>query len=230
MSAVNIIVQSDAVHLLTDGACYNDDGTMIAIGPKVTAIPHLSCAVAFRGPQSARPILSELIGISAPTFDTMRASVADLLRRAAEAYAPLFEQCSQGADFEAIVAGISETDGPYAFIVPSHSRFGTEPFVVVPIGGLTCTPNNDAILAEIVAALPADCAADDIDPQTHGLAVMEIQRAHLIDNNGIDGHFAAVGGFAQLTTVTSEAVVTRILHRWPDRPVAVSSLNGVEKP
>ncbi|MEH2468976.1 hypothetical protein V1281_001768 [Nitrobacteraceae bacterium AZCC 2161] len=223
MSAINVIVQSNAAHLLTDGAGYNADGTLMAIGPKVSLIPHLSCAVAIRGPQSACPILSELVGISAATFDGLRAGIGDLLRRAAEAYSPLFQQCQLGPDFEAVVAGISETEGPCAFMVPSHSRFGTEPFTVVPTEGLTCTPNNADILAAIVASLPAECGADDLDPAKHGLAIMEIQRAYLIANNGIDGHFAAVGGFAQLTTVTDGAVMSRILHRWPDIPAAVAA-------
>jgi hypothetical protein len=36
--------------------------------PKVNLMPHQSCAVAFRGPQSVRPILGELIGLAAPSF------------------------------------------------------------------------------------------------------------------------------------------------------------------
>jgi hypothetical protein len=40
--------------------------------------------------------------------------------------------------------------------------------------------------------------------------------AHLIENNGMDDNFCAVGGFAQLTTVVADAVISRILHRWPD--------------
>ncbi len=42
-------------------------------------------------------------------------------------------------------------------------------------------------------------------------------------NNGIDGNFAAVGGFIQHTTVTRDQITTRILHRWPDVPAACNA-------
>jgi hypothetical protein len=72
--------------------------------------------------------------------------------------------------------------------------------------GLCITPADETIHEKMLATLPTDCTADDIDPATHGLAILEIQRSHLVENDGIDGKFCAVGGFAQLTTVTPDAV------------------------
>lgn len=138
-----------------------------------------------------------------------------LLRACAEAYAHLLNQCDAGADFEIVVAGISETSGPSAYIVASHDRYG-EPWELVPLTGLCITPANDEIHERMIAALPLDCTAEDIDPEEHGLAILEIQRAHLIENDGIEGKFCAVGGFGQLTTVTADAVTSQIIHRWPD--------------
>jgi hypothetical protein len=177
-------------------------------------MPHLSCAVAFRGPQSVRPILGELIGLAAPSFAELKAIIVSLLREASHAYAPLFESCSAGPDFEVVVAGWS-TEGPAAYMVASHDHYGT-PWHIIELSGLCITPADETINERMLATLPADCSADDIDPAVHGLAILEIQRAHLIENNGIDGKFCAVGGFAQLTTVTADAVTSRIIRRWPD--------------
>ena len=214
MSAINVIVKSNAVHVLTDGAAYESDGTLSSIGPKVNLMPHQSCAVAFRGPQSVRPILGELIGLAAPSFAELKAVIVPLLQEASRAYAPLFEGCSAGPDFEVVVAGWSD-EGPAAYMVASHDRHST-PWEIIPLTGLCITPADETIHEKMLATLPTDCTADDIDPATHGLAILEIQRSHLVENDGIDGKFCAVGGFAQLTTVTPDAVTSRIIHRWPD--------------
>jgi hypothetical protein len=173
VSAINVIVKSAEVHLLTDGAIYQDE-TLLSVGPKVNVLPHLNCAVAFRGPYTVRPILAELIGIAASSFDGLRARICELLREASVVYAPVFEACKFGADFEVVVAGWSE-DGPQAYMVASHDRHGA-PWTIIPLAGLCITPADDVIHANMMAALPAGCIADDLDPAVHGLAIMQIQR------------------------------------------------------
>jgi hypothetical protein len=69
----------------------------------------------------------------------------------------------------------------------------------------------------LMASLPDDCSEEDIDPVVHGFAILEIQRAHLMENDGIDGKFCAVGGFAQITTVTAGALTSRVVNRWRDQ-------------
>jgi hypothetical protein len=215
MSAINVIVQETAVHLLTDGAAYQMDGTISAIGPKVALMPHLNCAVAFRGPAPARAILAELISVEAHTFDELRDSIGSLMQKAAGVFAPIFQQCGAGPDFEVVVAGWSG-DGPAAYMVASHGRHG-DPWEIIPLTGLCITPANAVIHERMLAALPNGLTDDDVDPVVHGLAIMGIQRAYLIENHGIDGRFCAAAGFAQLTTVTAEAVTSRVIHRWPDK-------------
>jgi hypothetical protein len=79
---------------------------------------------------------------------------------------------------------------------------------VQDILGFALVPSSDAIYADL--GFPWDRAPDDIDPQRDGVRVMEVARAHA---SAFD---CGVGAFAQLTTVTRDAITTRIVHRWPD--------------
>ena len=49
VSAVNVIRQQDAVHVLTDGAAFFEDGTVEFIGPKAFPLPHMNLVLALRG-------------------------------------------------------------------------------------------------------------------------------------------------------------------------------------
>ncbi|NUU44548.1 hypothetical protein [Tardiphaga robiniae] len=216
MSAMNVILQSNSVHLLTDALAYHPDGEIMMIGPKAVPMPHLDCAVAMRGPAGMRPIFAELIGNGAASFDELRSVIVELLQAGAHNYAPVFEDCRASADFEVLVAGISESTGPCSYMVASHDRYGCA-WRVVTLAGVTCLPNELGLHEKIVASLPLDGDADAINPAVHGLRILQLQRAHLIANKGIDGEFCAVGGFAQLTTVTAGSVSSRVIHRWADR-------------
>jgi len=83
--------------------------------------------------------------------------------------------------------------------------------------GVTCLPNSSELHQAIVAALPVGGGQNAIDPAIDGLRIIQLQRAHLIAGGGIDGEFCAIGGFAQLTTVTADAMTSRVIHRWPDK-------------
>jgi hypothetical protein len=60
MSAVIVIRQTDAVHLVCDGASYKPDGTLLGITAKGFALPHLNCAIAFRGDIRGVALITEL--------------------------------------------------------------------------------------------------------------------------------------------------------------------------
>lgn len=206
MSAINVLIQSDRVHLYTDGAIYQSDGELAGIGPKVRMMPHINAAMAMRGAfLGLAPIAEELS--AAPSFDALRAGIIDCLKKCAVAYGHLLDQCSAGPDFEVVIAGMSETGGPSAYLVASHSRYG-DPWSIVDLTGLSVTPASDAV-HQSVFDIAAGRDADHLDPIVDGLAIMETQRA---ERSG-----AYVGGFAQLTTIDADGVHSRIIHRWPDR-------------
>lgn len=211
MSATNVLIQSDRVHLMTDGAIYQPDGTLTAIGPKVRVMPHLNCAVAMRGAYLGLAPIMEEISNAASSFDLLKENMPELLRACAAGYAHLLTQCAAGPEFEIVVVGISESVGPAAYLIPSHDRYG-EPWRAMDLAGFVVLPCDKAILAS-VQAIVAGRIADRLDTAVDGLAIMEAQRAKpALDS----GDTCWVGGFAQLTTVTADSVTSRIIHRWPD--------------
>jgi hypothetical protein len=218
MSAINVIRQTHQVHVLTDGAAYDPDGRLVMVGPKISIVPHLSCALAFRGPAATRCLLTEVLAHGAASYDGLRDTIAEMLRESAAIYAPLFDGCQLGPDFEVVVAGWSETKGADCYILPTHDRYG-EAFSPVAIEGVTCLPSDEILQPEIEALL-VGLVADDVDPEVQGLAIMEMQRAHpvvhLVDQLGDLTPRRSVGGFAQLTTIRPDGITSKILRRWPD--------------
>jgi len=215
MSAVNTIVQSNAVHIVTDGAAYYLDRTFQFYANKIVPLPHLRCAVAVRGPALAVPFLSSVLS-HAETYDALKEAAPEALQTAAEMYSPIFSACCTGADFEVVVGGFTNDGRPDAYLVASHRRYGIEPWTVAPIDGLVCLPNDEKLHAKIVASLPASATPDDLDPVRDGLTILELQRSN--PAAAVDGDdLCAIGGFAQLTSVTADGISTRVIHRWPDR-------------
>ncbi|MGY2806391.1 hypothetical protein [Bradyrhizobium sp. USDA 4506] len=96
--------------------------------------------------------------------------------------------------------------------VPNNRRHG-ERRTRTDLAGFLPLPCDRRLLGLIQERLEGK-HPDAIDPEVDGLAVLELQRANPHQE---DGDFCYVGGFAQLTTVTREAVTSRIIHRWPDK-------------
>ena len=206
MSAINVLIQTDRVHLYTDAAIYQPDGQLSGIGPKVRMMPHINAAIAMRGSfLGLAPIAEELS--AAPSFDKLRGGIVDCLKKCVVAYGHLLDQCNFGPNFEVVIAGISETGRPVAYLVASHDRHG-EPWSIVDLDGLSATPAPDVVHQRIYD-IAAGRNADQLDPVADGLAIMEAQRAA--------GEGAFVGGFAQLTTIDADGVHSRVIHRFPDR-------------
>lgn len=212
MSAIITLVQSDRVHLLTDGAAYQPDGTVTHFTQKVRSVPHLQLAFAMRGAAIGFGPIAEEIQAAATSFDWLRSVIVPLLKTCSESYVHLLQQCEAGTDFEIVVAGMSETAGPSAYLVASHSRYG-EPWMVHDLPGLTALPCDEEILRGIQAVVLPGASPDDLDPAREGLTIMEIQRKKPnLDN----GDYCVVAGFAQLSSVSAEGISSRIIHRWPD--------------
>ncbi|WP_027556196.1 hypothetical protein [Bradyrhizobium sp. Cp5.3] len=212
MSAIITLAQSDRVHILTDGAAYRPDGTITHFTQKVRAVPHLELAFAMRGAAIGFGPIAEEIQAAATSFDWLRTVIVPLIKACSEAYANLLQQCEAGPDFEVVVAGISETTGPSAYLVASHGRYG-EPWIVHDLPGLVALPCDEEILHGIRTIVPPGASPDDVDPAREGVAIMEIQRKKPnLDN----GDHCVVGGFAQLTTIAASGISTRIIHRWDE--------------
>jgi hypothetical protein len=219
MTAINVIKQKHAVHMLTDGASWIYPGTYY-LGPpvlKAWTLPHLNAVLACRGPLQSPPVLADLFSSSgARSYDELK-KAATAIMGAAMSYPAYREIVSgpTGNKIELVIAGWSETFGPDAFVIQLKSG-STAAWALQDIGAVMMAPSSPTIQQTVLAGMPQAGSADDMDPVHDGLAILEAQRAALIavEKASSDG-MVTVGGFAQLTTVTSGSITTRIIHRWP---------------
>ncbi|MCO5129277.1 MAG: hypothetical protein M9932_01765 [Xanthobacteraceae bacterium] len=208
MSAINTLIQNDRVHLYTDAAAYLPDGEIQAILPKVRMLPHINAAMAMRGPFLGLAPIAEVLSL-AGSFDDLKANIVSVLQNCADQFEHLLGQCSLGSDFEVVIAGLSETTGPSAYLVASHDRYG-EPWAIIDLIGFSATPANADVHGRI-QNIANGRGVDGLDPVADGLAIMQAQRESRFED------IVGVGGFAQLTTIDANGVHSRIIHRWPDR-------------
>jgi len=216
MTAINVIRQKAAVHILTDGAAYSEAYDFAFGISKIWPLPHLNAAVAVRGPALFAALAAHVIAMSGTTYDEMKNCAGAALREAMPQFGDLGGLCSHGPDFEVIVAGWSETQGADSYIVGSHGyHSGVAPWTVVPLGEVSLLPGDPEIHHEFVKVFHLGTSAEDLDPARDGLRIMQIQRgANIKMPNGKSA--LIVGAFAQLTTITPGMITTRIVHRWSD--------------
>jgi hypothetical protein len=212
MTAINVIRQRDAVHILTDGASYDHNGTMAWPGPKVWPMPHLNAVLAVSGSRMAPGMLVEGLSAIADSFDELKDKAAEAFRTISETFT------TSGAPLGMVIAGWGVT-GADSYVVTNHSFYpGVDPFAVTSMGPIAIIP-GEVDMQDWVDGMghPVE-TADDIDPVVDGLALLELQRAAKVPVAGNPAVMAKiVGAFAQLTTVHRDGEIrTRILRRWND--------------
>jgi hypothetical protein len=214
MTAIIVILQSRAVHMLTDGAAILPGGALHFRAQKTFPILALSGAVAARGPAFLPVTFALHASIKADSFDKLK-SISSLVARSALSETP---GATTETAFDLVIAGWSETAGPCAYLICNHERYGAKapPWQVTELGPISLLPNDEAIAAELQVAFPKGANPDELDPVADGLRILEIQRKHTVDHAGDFGTVRAVGGFAQLTTIKQDAIDMRIIRRWPD--------------
>lgn len=230
MSSIVVIQQTDAIHFITDGASYNEEGVVLSIGTKVFTLPNAGCAVATRGPAwAAIPLrialtqadcMDEVVDMLPALIRECRNLIAEVARRSGR------ERHGNAAGFEVTVGGWSDRWQRMIAIVGSswevcdpddatgHSHMeGYESCVPwVPGQGYTAPPVDFAKVLGRVLTTQED--VDAIDPVTDGFALHVEQRTE----GGLFCGRAAytVGGFAELTTIRRGGMAQVILHEWPD--------------
>jgi hypothetical protein len=215
MTLLNVFVTSDAAHLATDGAHYGLDGRLHSIGQKVLTLPHLSCAVAMRGPSFVLPNLAAGMG-SFGTFDELVAVFPEFLKEALDALGPLFAKSPFDRRLETVLAGWShDYDRPQAYVLATHGGVGLPPWEMVD-AGVWLTPADPSLITRL-HAIGVDIDSLDFDPELDGLAVAHQQRCRRWDIAQTGQPIVCIGGFLQLTSVAKDTITSRIVHRWPDQ-------------
>lgn len=208
MTAINVIRQSEAVHILSDGAlCDFKTGKLLAPFSKVFPILHLDAAIAARGSPIFGPAFALHAAIDAISFDHLICIASEI---AAKAMLDVkgAGQIAAGLEFDLVIAGWSELKGPSSYFMCNHDLHGTARMATVELGEISLLPQTEAMKADLTREFPQGRRADDFDPIVDGLRVLEIQR-----------RFAPrfpIGAFAQLTSITTGSISTKIIRRWPD--------------
>ncbi|MGE0524379.1 MAG: hypothetical protein AB7O60_15265 [Variibacter sp.] len=217
MSALNVFVTPDAVHLWTDGAGYDADGTLLSIEQKIAINGAMPAVIASRGSVLFLALLAEEAKNRHSTFDGLVGGAIDLVRTLTEMQAApiLAACCAKELDF--CFAGWSAERGrPEAYLLYNHETCGLPRWQMIPIpsGAGMIQPSDDALLARL-RNRGFDPAGGAFDPVAHGAGIMREQRFPFRRPDGRE--IVAVGGFAQHTMLTRDAITTRVVERWPDR-------------
>lgn len=219
MSAVNILRQSDAVHILTDGLAISGEGDDNAL-PKAHGLAHINAAVAVRGTLVAEVLLLPIIRAH-KSYDALKQNIGPVLRDCFDRFGEVVDQVpgtGNGRDTDLFIAGWTDAGEPDCFLVTNHTRYPDAiPFEPMAIGGLMSVPHPPELTDEFWESVrtrnPLAASWDDVDAAIDGLSLLELQRGYIFDpGNGSER--STVGAFAQLTTVRRDEITTRILRRW----------------
>jgi hypothetical protein len=204
MTALNVFLRKDAVHVLTDGAACDPNGDLVKAVSKVFPLAHTNAVLATRGVNGLLPLLGFAVD-GAPSFD----ATADILPAKTREILASVSHAQGGTDLgtlDVVLAGISETRGPACLAVFNHSNYGVPASELQELDGFV-SPSNPELFATFEAN-GLDIHGRDFNPEFDGPWIMSKQR-------DIPG--SMVGCFCQLTTVTADEITTRIVRRWPDR-------------
>ena len=225
MSAINVIRQRDAVHIVSDGALCDATGLVCEIGPNAFALPHLSAALAIRGSSHFMPFLVHRLSRESRSFEDLLAS---LIRTALEVHASFpmaFGTLGHGSvepDFDLVAAGWSgERQTPASYLVSSRDRalapgVAAASWQLIELPDvLIAPPISDAQIAAIGWNAPR--SAELFRPESDGVALLKAQRfsRRQLAPEG-SGQAYVVGGFIQLTSIFRDGVSSKVLHWWPD--------------
>jgi hypothetical protein len=227
MAAINVIRQQRAVHIISDGALCDNAGIVCEIGPNAFALPHLRTALAIRGPTHFMPFLVHRLSRECRSFDDILNQVARTALEVHSSFPMAIGSLGHGSvepDFDIVAAGWStKTDGPASYLVSSQQR--------VVAKGVTASPWQLLKLPDILIAPPiaekqitatgwkVPYSAESFVPETDGVALLKAQRFSRREVNSRSGIFApihVVGGFVQITSVSSGGVSSKVPLWWSD--------------
>lgn len=225
MTAINTIRQSHAVHILSDGAFCNDDGIILEIGPNAFPLPHFPAAVAIRGATHFLPFLIHRLCRDCGSFDELLSKVVGAALEVHISFPMMLGTVGYGnaaPDFDLVVAGWSAARGKFESYLmtsrphgnTSHSGSG---WALIDLPEILIAPSLREFQRNATGwSVPK--SADEFRPEHDGPKLLEAQRlaAGMQNTQARSFRHHSVGGFVQLTTITSNRVEVKILKRWRD--------------
>jgi hypothetical protein len=228
MAAINVIRQKQAVHIISDGAFCDASGIVCEIGPNAFVLPHLRAALAIRGSSHFMPFLVHRLSRECRSFDDLLARIAHAALEVHISFPMTFGTLGHGTvepDFDLVVVGWSQArDAPASFLVTSQDR--------VVARGLTSNAWQLLELPEVLIAPPiaekqiaasgwnVPYSVESFRPDVDGIALIKAQRLsrrQLDERSGLRGQAYVVGGFVQVTSVSSHGISSDVPYWWPDK-------------
>jgi len=218
MTAINVLVRRDRVHVMTDGAVFLPEGEVIGSMQKVYILAQADAVLAIRGPTYIGPALyGALNGSSLTGFDDLLAKLIPAVRHSLDSLRFL--------DPEAVAAAGKRLDLRRADVVVagwSRARGGgeihkldtsAEEWRIEPQGEGFIMPGDNPALMERLQAHSWDLS-DERQDERRLLELVHHQCAvdDLLPNGAL---FPTAGAFAQYTVITAQGISTRIVERWP---------------
>lgn len=232
MSALNIIQETDSVHLVTDGAQYALDGTVIGFRSKIAVLPRSQSIVAMRG---RVPHVFPLLGMDQlDDFDLLASRLGDYLRGTFQALRIVdpgsFADPSRKplTQMEIVAAGWSAArDQPEVWgATTDPEEVGlfsgvpdVEPLQSVALPILATSPGIS--LSALFGTIESMVDIDRFDVGETAIAMLQAQRQQPFRVGAVD--MFVVGGFGELGSVTRSGARVRRLLTWPDevgQPIA----------
>ena len=205
MSAFYAMAYGDRVELLTDGAVYLGDGTLIDIREKVWRSPSLPLAITGRGSMAIEAFAETILAMPDDSVDAVIERTNALLEQA--------KTVVSSAPCEVLIAGISETDGPFlAFFTTADIYPNLASFVLHDVGREL--GGGNALAAEELASVGS--AEDGLAGM--GVALFEAMRRKPGLNPTVPNlpSVYGIGGHVDLTVISAGGTETTRLHTWPD--------------
>lgn len=204
MTAIVAVRTPDGVAIFSDGAVCDGQGVMDGVSTKPIVLPHLPAVLALRCGLPVHDAAARAADARYGNFDQLLAEFLPVLKAEMDAM-PEEEFGPLGRDLDGILAGWSlERERPELYLIREGDVSGLPwglveaPLVVMPM---------DAEVAGSLASEGIDLRHPDItNIEPWGVSVMEKMRGRY-----------PVGGFIQLTALTREMTISRIVLRWPDR-------------
>src|SRR5712692_2991285 len=102
MTAINVIRQSAAVHVITDGAALSGDGKLVFLSQKAFPISHLNLVIAVRGPKIWLPLIADCLASQSRSYNELKTRIVEQVR--SYYFEPqnqhLLSLCEQGIEFD----------------------------------------------------------------------------------------------------------------------------------
>lgn len=213
MSAFLAVNYGDRIELLTDGAIYTEDGTLVATREKVVRIASVPAAITSRGAMGALNAVGlylEMVGLVTGSFDKTMVQLDGFVAKMKD---------KPPAAFEMVICGISESEGPLmAYFCSAKVYPHFEPFTLYRIydGDFCGGAGLDIFQAMESEGIKAEDFREGLAAK--GADLMELMRREpgpnpirpdLPDQFGIGGH-------VDHTVIRADGVTTTRLRTWPD--------------